>query len=106
MIRPKEFSSDKKVENIFSCVTANKASTLVESGQLIGNIEDCGSLLLTFLMSKLHLHAVNEKHALARHRSAHIGVNVLLLISIDGISPISKKNVVLQSIGNIFFGFE
>ena len=61
LIRAKYFSSDKKVKELFSCVTANKASAAVESVQTIGKIEDYGSILLNFLMSKLHFNAVNAK---------------------------------------------
>ena len=52
-------------------------------------------------MSKLHLHSVNAKHVPERHRSVHIGVAMLFFMSIDGISPISKSNMVLESIPNI-----
>ena len=50
-IRPKDFSSDKKVEDFFSFVTANNVLVAVESSQSIGKIEHYGSLLFTFLMS-------------------------------------------------------
>ena len=68
LIRPKDFSSDQKVEELFSYVTANELSEVVESVQAIKKIENCVSLLLTFLMSQLYLHAVNVKHVLARDR--------------------------------------
>ena len=74
----------------------------MESGQVIGKIEDYGSLLLTFLISKLHFHTVNEKFVPERRRSVCIGVTMLFFVSIDGISPISKRNMVLESIATIF----
>ena len=102
LIHPKDFSSDKKIEEIFSCVKANKLSAAVESGQAIGKIKCHGSLLITFLMSKLHLYAVNAKCVRARHGLVCIGVTMLFFISIDGIIPISNRNMVLESIANIF----
>ena len=74
----------------------------VESVQTIGKIEDHSSLLLTLLISKLHLCVENANHVTARQRSACVCVTILFFISIDGISPISKRNVVLDSIANIF----
>ena len=53
-------------------------------------------------MNKLHLYAVNAKHMSARHVVMCVGVSMLFFISIDVISPISKRNMVLESIANIF----
>ena len=53
-------------------------------------------------MSKLHLHAVTVNHVPERHGSVCIGATMLFFISVHGISPNSKRNVVLESIVNIF----
>ena len=53
-------------------------------------------------MSKLYLDAVNAKHILVRHRSVYIITTMLFFLSIDRISSISRRNVVLELIANIF----
>jgi len=102
LIRPKDFSSDKKVEELFSFSTASKVSSAVLSGEAVGKIGDYGALLLTFLMSRLHLHAINSTYVPAKHRSVYIITTMLFFISIDGINPITKRNMILESIANVF----
>ena len=48
LIRPRDFSSDKKVEELFSFSTATKVSLAITSSEAMGKIEDYGLLLLTF----------------------------------------------------------
>ena len=79
LIRPKDFSSDKKVEEFFSFGTASKASSAVANGEAIGKIGDYGALLITFLMSKLHLHAINSTGVTAKHISVYIITTMLFL---------------------------
>ena len=102
LIRPKDFSSDKKVEDLFSYRTGTKVHAALLSGEAIGKLGDYCLLMLTFLMSKLHLHAMNSSHVTAKHRSVCISATMLFFITIEGISPISKRNMVLESIANVF----
>ena len=102
LICPKDFASDKKVEQLFSYDTLHKVAHSVDNGEATGYRSDFACLLVTFLFSKLHLHAVNAKNVPAKHRAYYLCITFLYFLSIDGINIITKRNMILESIANIF----
>jgi len=101
LISPKDFSLNKKVEQLFSFGTLLKVYNSVADGNSLGKNCDYGSLIVTFF-TKLHLYAINVLHVPAKHGAFYLCTSMLYFTTIDGISPISKRNMVLESICNIF----
>lgn len=102
LIAPKDFASDRKVERLFSFETMLKVSACIESGDAIGTDRDYASLMLTLMFAKLHLCSVNALNVLSKHIAYFLGVTMMCFTTIDGISNISKRNMVLESVCNIF----
>ena len=102
LIHSKDFLLDKKSKSFFLFGIASKVSLVVLSSKAIEKIDDYRVLLFTFLISKLHLHTINSTYVLAKHRLVYIITTMLFFISIDRISSISKRNMILESISNIF----
>ena len=102
LISPKDFSSDKKVEQLFSFGTLLKVHNSYSEGSSTSKFMDYSSLLATFFFSKLHLYAINALHVPAKHRAFYLCITVIYFTTIDGINPIPKRNMVLESIANTF----
>ena len=102
LIAPKDFASDRKVERLLSFQTMLKVSAYIEGGEAVGTTGDHASLMLTLMFTKSHLHSVNALNVPAKHRAYFLGMTMLYFITIDGISNISKRNMVLESICNVF----
>ena len=80
----KDFSSDKKVKELISYSVASKAHAAVLRGEAAGKLGNYYSLMLTFLMSKLHLHAINSNYVTTKHRSVYVVTTMLHFITIEG----------------------
>ena len=94
--------SDKKVEELFSFNTVNKVLLALRSSKAKGKTEDFRLFFLVFLISKLHLHAINSAHTTAKHRSMLIIITMLFFINVDRISPMLRRNMILELIANAF----
>jgi len=102
LISPKDFSSDKKVEQLFSFGTLFKVYTSYSEGNCTSKFCDYSSLLLAFFFSKLHLYAINVLYVPAKHRCFYLSTSMIYFTTIKGINPITQCNMVLESICNMF----
>ena len=98
LIAPKDFASDRKVERLFSFQTMLKVSACIEGGEAVGTTGDHASLMFT----KSHSYSVNVLNVPAKHRAYFLGTTMMCFTTIDGMSSISKRNMVLELICNIF----
>ena len=87
---------------MFSFRTLLKVYNSYSEGSLISNFIDYSSLLSIFFFSKPHLYAINALYIPIKHRAFYLGITVIYFTTIDGINPITKCNIVLESISNIF----
>jgi hypothetical protein len=53
---------------------------------------------------RLHLHAINALNVPAKHRAMYLGLSMFWFTSIYGINQIPKRNITMESIGNMFLG--
>ena len=90
------------MEQLFSYNTLHKVALSVDNGKATGYRSDFACLLVTFLFSKLHMYAVNAKNVPAKHYAYYLCITFLYFLSIDGINIITKRNIILKSIANIF----
>ena len=104
LIVPKDFASDKKVEELFSYNTIEKVDNCFSNSAISGITGDFAVLCVTWFFCRLHLHAVNGLNVPAKHRAMYLGLSLFWFTSIAGISEIPKRNMTLESIGNIFLG--
>ena len=102
LIAPKDFASDKKVEQLFSYSTMDKVDQEIEKGNIIGLQGDYGVLVVTFFFMRLHLFAVNALNVPAKHRAMYLGLSMMWFTSIYGIHNIPKRNIMMETIGNMF----
>ena len=102
LFSPKDFSSDKKVEQLFSFDTFLNVYDSYSEGHSTSKFCDYSSLLLTFFFSKLHLHAMNALNIPAKHRGFYLSTSMIYFTTIEGINPITKRNMVLESMCNMF----
>ena len=104
LIAPKDFASDKKVEQLFSYNTLNLVEQGINNCDFIGLEGDFGVLCTTWYFSRLHLHAVNGINIPAKHRAMYLGMSMFWFASIWGINFTPKRNLMIESIGNMFLG--
>jgi len=102
LIAPKDFASDKKVEQLLSFDTMERVCNSVDFGVATSTMKDYVAFLLTFMFSKLHLHAVNAINVPSKHRAYYLCISMMFFVTIEGIHPTSRRNMVLESICNIF----
>ena len=102
LIAPKDFTLDKKVEQPLSFDTIERVCNNVDFGVAKSIIKDYIALLLVFMFSKLHLHTVNALNVPSKHRAYYLCISMMFFVTIQGINPVSKRNMVLESICNIF----
>ena len=104
LIAPKDFASDKKVEELFSYPTISKVDKELEKGNIIGLQGDYGVLCVTWFFMRLHLFAVNALNVPAKHRAMHVGLSMMWFTTIRGIHLTPKRNIMMESVGNMFLG--
>jgi hypothetical protein len=104
LIAPKDFASDKKVEQLFSYPTINKVNEGIEEGNVIGLEGDYAVLCITWFFMRLHLYAVNALNVPAKHRAMYLGLSMFWFTSIWGVNQIPKRNMIMETIGNMFLG--
>ena len=63
---------------------------------------DFAILILTLQFFELYLYTVNKLNFPAKHRVYFSGIPIMYFITIDSISIISKRNMVLESAYNTF----
>lgn len=104
LIAPKDFASDKKVEQLFSYASLSKVDDAIYEGDIIGLEGDYAVLCITWYFSRLHLYAVNALNIPSKHRAMYLGLSMFWFTSIWGINSIPKRNLIMESIGNMFLG--
>jgi hypothetical protein len=97
-----DFASDKLAATLFSYRTLQKVQTGVDDGIVVGLVGDLCALSTLFSMMALHLHAVNGKFVPPKHRALYLFSSMLFFTSTSGISVTSKRNLVNETIGNLF----
>ena len=93
LIAPKDFTLDKKVEQPLSFDTIERVCNNVDFGVAKSIIKDYIALLLAFMFSKLQLHTVNALNVPSKHRAYYLYVSMMFFVTIQGINPISKRNM-------------
>ena len=104
LIAPKDFASDKKVEQLFSYNTLNKVDEQIQEGNIVGLGGDYGVLCTTWYFIRLHLYSINATNVPAKHRAMYLGLSMFWFTSIWGINNIPKRNIIFETIGNMFLG--
>ena len=104
LIAPKDFASDKKVEQLFSYPTISKVDKELEKGNIIGLQGDYGVLCVAWFFMRLHLFAVNALNVPAKHRAMYVGLSMMWFTTIRGIHQTPKRNIMMESVGNVFLG--
>jgi hypothetical protein len=100
MIR--DFASDKLAAELFSYLRLKKLGQGIENGHVTGLIGDVGALATVFCMMRLHLHSVNGGGVPPKHRSLYLYSLKLFFTSFSGISMTPKRNMVSETIANLF----
>ncbi len=98
----KDFASDKKVEDIFSYCTMKKIEEAMIEGQATGLIEDCGALAVTMFFLRLHLQAMNARLEVSHCRAMYLWMSMIFLTSLTGVNITPKRNMVSETISNMF----
>ena len=104
LLVPKDFASDKKVEQLFSYPTISKVDNEIQEGNIIGLVGDYAVLCIIWYFMRLHLFAVNAPNVPAKHQAMYLGLSMLWFTSIRGINQIPKRNIIMETIGNMFLG--
>ena len=76
LLAPKDFASDKKVEQIFSYPTINKVDTDAQDRNIIGLEGDCAILCVTWFFIRLCLFAVSIVNVPSKHRAICLGLSM------------------------------
>ena len=76
----------------------------MHEGDVIGLEGDYAVLCVTWYFSRLHLHAINAVNVPSKHRAMCLGLSMFWFTSIWGINQIPKRNLIMESIGNVFLG--
>ncbi len=98
----KDFASDKKVKDLFLYGTMKKIEDAMIDGRAIRLIKDYGALAVTMLFLRLHLHAMNARLEVSQCRAMYIWMSMILFTSLTGINITPKRNMVSETISNIF----
>ena len=64
--------------------------------------EDNATIELALFFVRLSLYAVNGKQVPARHRAVYVWYAALLLSSLSGVSEITKRNIMEESVPFVF----
>ena len=102
LYRPKDYASDKKVEDLLAYPSLEKIYDILEEGSAEGSIRDVAGLMGTLFFLRLHLHAVNGLNVPANHRSLYLWLSLEWFNSIAGISITPKRHFASESINNTY----
>ena len=99
--RPSDFSSDLIVLKLCSSITMEK---LIQLRRPIYRIKssDINILILTLYFIRLRLYSINASNVLASNRVKYMWSSTLWLISISGVSRITKRNLAAEMISFSF----
>ena len=75
-----------------------KVALNINNDEATGDRSDFTCFLVTFLFNKLYLYTVNALNVPAKHQAYYLCISMLYFASMDRISNISKRNIVLESI--------
>lgn len=100
--RVKDFASDKLVDDLCSHKTIDALYKGLMLKPNLGCIKDAGVLAATLFFMKLHLHAVNARTVPGLHRALYLWVSMLWFISLDGVNMTPKRNLVTETMSNMF----
>ena len=76
LIAPKDFASDKKVEQLFSHKTLSLLEKGINESKVTGLDSNYGALCATWYFARLHLYAVNGISMPAKHRAMYLGISM------------------------------
>ena len=100
-LRPVDFASDRLVTELYSDTSIRKiANARPAFGST--NEGDKAVLSLTFFFQRIHLHAINDLNVPPRYRAQYLWCSMLWLTSISGVSMITKRNYVSETISFMF----
>ena len=102
LIKIKDFASYKLVEDICSYKTLKMLSDGVNNGATEGLVEDAGALSCTIFFMKLHLYSVNGLIVPAKHIAIYLWTSMILFTTLGGVNITPKRNLVSETISNIF----
>ena len=99
--RPEDFSSDVLVEAL---VKIDSIGKVISSKPAFGStVEgDKSALAVTLLLMNLHLHAVDSKDCPANHKAIYLWASMIWFTSISGVSLVTKRNIVTETIAMMF----
>ena len=82
LIAPKDFTLEKKVEQINWCNCVSKVEAAIVNRDIIGLEDDYGVLHATSYFIRLCLHSINALSVLWKHRAMHLDLSMFLCASI------------------------
>ena len=98
--RPNNFASDRLLLELVSFKSISKIAMVdAESAPS----EDRAVLALVLFFVRLSLYAVNGKQVPASHRAVYVWSAALLLTSLSGVSDITKRNLMAETVPFVFF---
>ena len=84
-----------KVENINKVIASEPAfGSTIEGNK--------SALAVTMLLMSLHLHASVSKDCPAKHRAIYLWSSMIWFTSISGVSLVTKRNIVTETIAMMF----
>jgi hypothetical protein len=101
--RPVDFASDLVL--VLKLASYETVASLYQyhlSGETDFSAGDIGSLMVTFVMTKLRLHAINSKAADATQRAVFSWVKMLWFTTLSGACITTKRNLVCEAISFAF----
>ena len=96
--RPNDFASDLLVLNLASYNSVKKLHKYMCSEGSDFLACDMGSLMVTLVMARLRLYAINGKCIAANWRAVYSWVSLIWFTSLDGVCMTTKRNLVSEAI--------
>jgi hypothetical protein len=105
--RPVDFASDLLVLKLASHATVQSLYSYHISGDETETVNDfsagdIGSLMVTFVMTKLRLHSINSRNVDAKQRAVFSWMSMLWFTSLSGACVVTKRNLVAEAIAFSF----
>jgi hypothetical protein len=104
--RVRDYASDKLTATLFSYKTLKNLAIGMKDEKCVGLIGDACALAASFCMMSLHLHSVNGTLLPAKHRALYLFTSMIFFTSTSGVSMTSKRNLVSETIGNLFLSLQ
>ena len=96
--RPNDFACDLLVLNIASYNSVKKLHKYMCSEGSDFLACDMGSLMVTLVMARLRLYAINGKYIAANWRAVYSWISLIWFTSLDGVCMTTKRNLVSEAI--------